>query len=158
MWSVPYDALHIFKSSVETLIWGPRLSPHLNSLILRQDHLGRRDIKARMDIKVCTILAPISWPIAVAASTGAGQIKRLQHHWKCQIFDWQQWRPRAPWSTDPPQVLMLCFGKGTSNDGEDHLFYTSWNRIKTRILVSFLVASTDRSWIRNGIIVQAVTV
>lgn len=59
---------------------------------------------------------------------------------------------------DPPHVLMLCFGKGTSNDREDHLFYTSWNRIKTRILVSFLVASTDRSWIRNGITVQAVTV
>lgn len=53
---------------------------------------------------------------------------------------------------------MLCFGKGTSNDGEDHLFYTCWNSIKTRILVSFLVASTDRSWIRNGITVQAVTV
>lgn len=59
---------------------------------------------------------------------------------------------------DPPHVPMLSFGKGTSNDREDHLFHTSWNRIKTCILVSFLVASTDRSCIRNGITVQAVTV
>lgn len=150
---------------LQVLRWDPHLRPSfepslefINFMLrplMQKGHKGACGHKSMHDLSPNKMT---HYSCSFDGSRNEQQIKRLQHQWKCQIFDWQQWRPRAPWSTDPPQVLMLCFGKGTSNDGEDHLFYTSWNRIKTRILVSFLVASTDRSWIRNGITVQAVTV
>ena len=56
---------------LQVLRWDPHLRPSFEPSLEFINFMLRRDIKARMDIKVCTILAPISWPIAVATSTGA---------------------------------------------------------------------------------------